>query len=506
MASKSPTASGTPSGTRIARGPVIAILGHIDHGKSTLLDYIRKSNVAETEAGGITQQLSAYEVTHKSKDGGERAITFLDTPGHEAFVAMRSRGVAVADIAILVVSAEEGVKAQTLEGLKVIKEAGIPFIVAITKIDKPQADIERTKHSLLENEIYLEGLGGDIPYVPLSSKTGEGVPELLDMMLLVADLQELSAHPSEKPVGVVIEANLDPKKGIAATLIIKDGILTSGSFIVAGDAIAPTRIMQNFLGRPIKEARPSQPVLVIGWDKIPVVGAAIQTFDKKRDAEEAVQATAAPRTTTIAAKGELDTAVVPLVIKADTVGTLDAISHELEKVLQDRVQIKILQKGTGSISEGDIKPALGIPNTIVISFNTRIDPTAADLARRSNIPIHEFNVIYKLTEWLVEELVRRRPMRKEMEITGQAKILKIFSKTKDRQIFGGRVSSGMLAVGNSVKIKRRDVDLGEGALMNLQQQKADTKKVEHGEFGGELKSKVEIAPGDTIDCFIIVEK
>ncbi len=500
-----PTAKTTSTTAVTARSPVIAILGHIDHGKSALLDYIRKTNVVASEVGGITQHLSAYEVVHKDHEGRERTITFLDTPGHEAFAAMRSRGAAVADIAILAVSAEEGAKAQTLEGLKAIKEAGIPYIVALTKIDKPQADIERTKTGLLQHEIFLEGLGGDVPFVPLSSKTGEGIPELLDMMLLVADLAGLTADTSAPATGVVIEANLDPKKGITATLIVKNGTLKSGAFVVAGGALAPTRIMQNFLGKSVIEAGPSQPVRIIGWNKIPVVGFPFQVFEKKKDAEAVAESAGVPHAAAPAEITEGMT-VVPLIIKTDTAGTLDAILYELDKIKGDRVSLKILNHAAGSISESDIKTALGAPGTIIAGFNVSADPAAADLALRNNISIHYFDIIYKFTEWLTEELKRRRPTRKEVEITGRAKILKLFSATKDRYIIGARMTEGALAVGNTVKIFRRDLPIGEGAILNVQQQKVNIKKVESGEFGSELKTKSLIAPGDTLEAFIIVEK
>ena len=260
---------------KIQRPPVIVVMGHIDHGKSALLDYIRKTNVVESESGGITQHISAYELTHNN-----RKITFLDTPGHEAFKKMRSRGTEVADIAILVVSAEEGVKAQTLEALECIKESTIPFIVAINKIDKPQANVEKIKQNLIENEIYLEGLGGEIPFVPVSAKTGVGIPELLDMMLLVADLEELSGDKGKSADGIVIESNLDQKKGISASLVIKDGTLKSGMFVVAGDSFSPVRIMEDFKGLPIKEASFSSPIKIVGFNKVPQVGAKFSSFDK----------------------------------------------------------------------------------------------------------------------------------------------------------------------------------------------------------------------------------
>ena len=246
--------------TRIVRPPVIVVMGHIDHGKSTLLDYIRNTNVVDKEAGGITQHISAYEVMHAGKDGKTYPITFLDTPGHEAFQSMRQRGALVADIAILVVSAEDGVKQQTLEALKAIRSDEIPFIVAINKIDRPGADIDRTKQNLAENDIYVEGYGGDIPFVAISAKTGEGIPELLDILLLVAELESLSADTAKNGQGIIIESNLDTKKGITATAIILDGTLRKGEFAVSGNSISPLRIVENFAGKPIESATFSSPV------------------------------------------------------------------------------------------------------------------------------------------------------------------------------------------------------------------------------------------------------
>jgi translation initiation factor IF-2 len=247
------------------RPPVVAVMGHIDHGKSTLLDYIRKSNVTATEAGGITQHLSAYEI-HIPYQGTQRRITFLDTPGHAAFTGMRERGAVAADIAILVVSAEDGVKAQTIEALNTIRNAKIPFIVAINKIDRPGANIEKAKQMLAEQEVLVEGYGGDISWVAISAKEGTGIPELLDTILLVADIEDLQADPKANAEGIIIESRLDPKRGITATLVVKNGTLQKGQFVVAGKAITTTRIMENFLGKTIPDADPGTPVQLVGFE------------------------------------------------------------------------------------------------------------------------------------------------------------------------------------------------------------------------------------------------
>ncbi|MDE2213441.1 MAG: GTP-binding protein, partial [Patescibacteria group bacterium] len=272
------------STTTIPRSPVVAVVGHIDHGKSTLLDYIRKTNTVAQEKGGITQHLSAYEAVHENASGAH-TITFLDTPGHAAFSAMRERGLSAADVAILVVSAEEGVKPQTLEALELIKGANIPYIVALTKADKETANIERAKASLLERGVYLEGLGGEIPYVAVSGKTGAGISELLDLILLAAELQGITTDPDAPAAGTVIEAHIESKRGASATLIVKNGVLRSGEFVIAGAAYAPVRIMENFLGKDVREAGAGSPVRIVGFSALPAVGGAFSVVKSKKEAE-----------------------------------------------------------------------------------------------------------------------------------------------------------------------------------------------------------------------------
>src|SRR3989344_1511262 len=271
------------------RGPIVVIMGHIDHGKSTLLSYIRKNKEPLNEAGGITQHISAYEVEHTTPEGKKSTITFLDTPGHEAFGGIRRRGAVVADIAVLVVSAEDNVKPQTLEALGSIVESKTPYIVAINKIDKTGVNIDRTKQNLVENQIYVEGFGGDIPVVPLSAKTGEGVSELLDMIVLVAELENLSGDKNTEAVGVIIESNRDVKKGIQATCIIKNGSLEKGMYVTSGVSTAPVRIMQNYLGKDIDKASFSSPISIIGWDSLPEIGATFHAWKTREEAREEIE-------------------------------------------------------------------------------------------------------------------------------------------------------------------------------------------------------------------------
>lgn len=537
MAPKKPILTSKSAST--VRPPVVVIMGHIDHGKSTLLDYIRKSNIVAGEAGGITQHLGAYEVAHE-----KGTITFLDTPGHEAFCAIRERGARVADIAILVVSAEDGVKPQTLEALKSILAEKLPYIVAINKIDKPEANVERTKQVLAENEIYVEGYGGDVPCVPISALKGTGIPDLLDMVNLVADLADLTGDPTIPAAGAVIEANLDSKKGIAATLLVKNGTLSSGMFVAAEDAFSPIRILEDFQGKAIKTATFSSPVRVIGWNKLPAVGAPFITLTSKREAEEYVEtyliknaeekkrreirdkkaasdakvardaaATAAlvgkPGTrigqTAIAA----DPIVLPLIIKADVTGSLDGIKHELAKIKSDKVTIKIVSESIGSISESDVKSAQSDPNIILVAFNSKPDAKAKNVLERTQLPVRleSFDIIYHLIEFIRNEVTSRIPKEYIEESTGRAKILAIFSKNKDKQILGGKVQEGSILLGAEVKILRRDVEIGKGRIKELQQKKVKAEEVAIGyEFGALIESKIEIAEGDKIEGFKVVEK
>ena len=485
------------------RPPVVAVLGHIDHGKSTLLDYIRKSNSTEKETGGITQNMAAYEV---EQDG--KRITFLDTPGHEAFQELRSRGAKVADIGILVVSAEDGVKPQTLEALKAITGAKLPYIVAINKIDKEGANIDRTKQNLLENEIYIEGYGGSVPAVPISAKTGQGVPELLDMIHLVAEVEDFKAETGVNAEGIVLETNRDKLKGVSATLIIKNGTLKNGMFVVAGEAIAPVRCFEDFQGRQIKEATFSSPVKVIGFDEVPTVGEIFTSYATKKEAESAV--TQNREENIVRSQIRVTHAqeyLIPAIIKANTSGVLEAISHEIKKCETEKTGVNIISQSIGDISDSDVKLAAGNLHTLIIGFDTKVDATAKSLAEKLGIEIKVFNIIYKLSEWLTEVIAERTPKVEVDEERGCVKVLKIFSKVKDKQVIGGRVEVGAIVTNDEVIILRRDAEIGRGRVRELQQAKAKTSEVKEGlEFGSLVESKIEIAPGDYLKPIMRVVK
>ncbi len=489
----------TPENDIVKRPPVVVVMGHVDHGKSTLLDYIRKSNVVDTEAGGITQHMSAYIVDHKTKEGSQEKITFLDTPGHEAFQKMRLRGADIADIAILIVSAEDGVKPQTLEALKSIQAANIPFIVAINKIDKPGADIARTQSSLIEHEIYIEGMGGDIPWVGISAKSGEGVDDLLDLVALSADLIELTGDVRATATGIVLEGFKDNKRGNTATLIISNGTLHSGMFVVSGTSYAPVRIMEDFAGQPIKEAGLSEPVGIIGFNTIPQAGAVFFVVKNRKEAEKITEEAKLQNQDKAIQNTNLPS--IPIMIKADVLGTIDAIKYELDKFESDRISVRVINASVGDITSTDVQNISATPNAIIVGFNVKTDRSALELAKRIDVEIDSFSIIYELADWLETVLKNRTPKKEEVIVTGKAKILVYFSTQKNTHVLGGRLDDGVIKTGQEIRILRRDIEIGKGTLTNLQHAKQDVDSITEGEFGMQIVSKTTLAPGDYIEGF-----
>ena len=486
---------------RHARPPVIAVMGHIDHGKSSLLDYIRKANIVAGEAGGITQHVAAYIALHN-----DRPVTFLDTPGHEAFKALRTRGAAAADIAVLVVAADEGVMPQTLDALAAITDAKIPYIIAITKIDKNNADISHTKNSLVEHGIYIEGMGGDIAFALISSKTGEGVPELLDLVLLSADLLELSADPEATATGFVLESTQDPKRGASATLIVKDGTLTKDGFVVAGDAFAPIRFIEDFRGARVEQAGPSEPVRISGFSKLPAAGSLFSITKNKKEAEALAKANAKELAATperiAAVEGIME---LPLIVKADVAGSVDAITHELAKITHEHASVRIVSSGVGSVSETDVKSAFASGGTI-IAFNVSTDAIASDLAERDGVTILSFSIIYELSAKVKELLEDCVPSVASEEELGRAMVLKMFSSGGKKQVLGARYVSGVLTVGNRVKIVRKGEEVGRGSIKYLQQARADVKEITtEGDFGTEIECREDAIYGDELIAFVVSE-
>ena len=487
----------------IVRPPVVVVMGHIDHGKSTLLDYIRKTNVVDGEAGGITQHLSAYEVSHKDQEGKNRTITFLDTPGHEAFVGMRSRGAQSADIAILVVSAEDSVKAQTLEAFKTITDYKLPYIVAINKIDRPNANPEKVKLDLAETGLYLEGFGGDISFAEISAKTGAGINHLLELVLLTADISELSGDSSTNAEGVVIESHLDPKRGITATLIVRSGTLKKGMLVRVGCAVANTRMMEDFRLKPMEEATLSQPVGITGWNEMPEVGRIFHCYNTKDEIDEAVKESKNNTAEKVQVKNNKYDLVkrIPIIIRADTSGTADAVLSEIRKLEKPTIQWNVLSSGVGNIGENDIKSAGVSAESIIIGFNTKLDPLAREINEQMHVKVEIFSVIYKLSDYLKELIEEKRPRVETTVVSGSFKIQKVFNRTKDRQVVGGLVQTGEMSQGNTVRIIRRENEIGTGTIVGLEQNKNKTKIVTEGTQCGVLvEVRIEMAPGDILEA------
>src|SRR3989344_1379274 len=463
-----------------ARPPVVAILGHIDHGKSTLIDYIRKTNVTGSEAGGITQHASAYEITHTSKDGRSVHITFLDTPGHEAFESIRTRCANAADIAALIVSAEDGVKPQTVETFKHIKECSIPCLVVITKVDKPAANIDRTKQSLAENEIYVEGYGGNTPVVELSATTGKGVNEFLDMISLMAELENKTADRETLASGVVIASRLQAKRGIPPSGLIQDGTIRPGLFAATPGSIAPIRFLLDAEGNTVDELSFSSPVQIVGWDKMPATGSVFRTFLKKDEATAYAEKSETRNPKSEIRKMAEGMSFLPIIIKADTAGSLEVITSELGKLSKERIVPKIILSSVGGINENDVKAAQATTGAVILCFHTKVDSQAAALAERSGIAILSFDIIYELTDKVNKLLSEREPRIEVEEIESSSKVLKLFGATKDKQVVGGRVLSGVLKRGTLVKIIRRDTEIGRGKVKELQQAKIAADSVNEG--------------------------
>jgi len=488
----------------IERSPVVAIMGHVDHGKSTLLDYIRSTNIVDGEAGGITQHISTYEV---SLDSGKR-ITFLDTPGHAAFDTMRHRGGTIADIAILIVSAEDSVKKQTEHAIEVIKKNNIPYIVAINKIDKPNANPEKVKTDLLEHGIYVEGYGGDVPFNLISAKKGDGVDDLLESLVLLSELEEFTGDTRKLATGYVVESHRDPKQGVSATLVIKNGSIGKGQFVVVEDSITPTRMLQDFTGKAIDEAHFSTPITLVGFDKLPAVGSRFSTFETKKDAEEAI----AEFKDIVAEIEEQQTllnipegvALIPVIIKTDVAGTGEAIREQIEAMTTDDVIFKVVKVETGAINESDAKLALSDPNTVIVGFHVDEEAAIKNLNNYETLTIKTFNIIYKLTEWF-EELYEERRIKKEVDTAlGELKVLKVFSSQKNQTLVGGSVASGTLSKKESCKIIRNNELVGTGTVVAIQQGKTAVDKISGAgtECGIMIENASEILEKDRIQTFV----
>ena len=492
--------------TSTERPPVIVIMGHIDHGKSTLLDTIRDANIVAGEAGGITQHLGAYEVTKKDKK-----MTFIDTPGHAAFTNVRENSASAADIAILIVSAEDGVMPQTKEALKSINDAKLPYIVAINKVDSPKADVAKTKQSLLEAEIYIEGYGGTTPAVEISALKGDGIDDLLDMLTLTAEMESFDGDTNDSARGVIIEAHTNSQTGITATMIIKNGTLKTGQFVSCGRAFAPVRIIETTNGEKLKEASFTRAIKISGWNDIPFVGEDFQTFKTKKEAEtflaECEEIIEKKHQPIIGIIPE-DTGILPIIIKGDTEGSIAALEQEIEKIDHDRLIKRVIYTGTGNISEADTKIASGDQKPVIIGFNVKVDKQAQVAIDREGVEVFTSAIIYETIDWLKDLAEDRVPTITVDEESGKVKILRNFSESKKVMVLGGRVEEGEVEIGAKVKIMRRGEEIGNGKITNLQRGKEVVGQINEGEeFGMSLSARtVDPVPGDHLLPFKKVTK
>jgi len=467
------------------RSPVVAVVGHVDHGKTTLLDFIRKANVADKEAGGITQSIGAYEIEHDNKK-----ITFIDTPGHSAFGAMRSRGASIADIAILVIAATEGIKPQTQESIDILKKTNTPFVVAITKIDAPSANIEKIKNELMSAEVLLEGSGGDISWQGVSGKTGEGIDELLNLILLIAEVSELKFDPKAHANGFVLEAKKSKQRGVIANIILKNGVLKKGDEIVTQSATGKIKILENFLGKPIKEILPSSPATVGSFDELPQSGD--EFWADAVDIEMVgVIGGETPNELTQAIhikSEEEEKGSINAVLKADSVGSLEALKQVLD------VLVEIKEASVGEVTDSDIQFAKST-GSIVIGFGVKVGKPAERLADAQGTKIITSDIIYKL----VEAIEAIDTAKDEAEKGGALEVLAVFSGTAGKQTIGGKVTEGVINLGGRVEIERGDEVVGKGKIKSLQKDKVEAKEVEEGsQCGLVLETETKIEKGDLL--------
>lgn len=489
----------------IVRPPVVVIMGHIDHGKSTLLDFIRKSNVVAKEAGGITQHIGAYEVAY-DQEGEEKRITFLDTPGHEAFCSVRERGAQIADIAVLIVSAEDGVKPQTKEALTCIKNAGLPYVVAINKIDSPKANIDHTKASLMENEIYLEGLGGNVSYAEISALKGTGLSDLFDIILLTAEIENYTANPKALGSGYVVEAQKNKTKGVMATLILKNGHAEKGMFVATKTTYSPIRSIVDQNNAQVSTISFSTPFSVSGFNELPSAGETFEIMQTKKEAEEYIKSNInSNQETKENIEKDEHSIFLPIIIKSDVVGSKEAIEYELRKININHVILKVIRSETGDVSEADVQLATTHPHSVIIAFNVKTDSQARSVIERNNINIKNFNIIYEIQEWVEKLGLEAKPTHQREEVVAEIKILKIFGNVKKLQVIGAKVKSGTVEKGLKCKVLRRNEEIGIATFKGLQRNKKETDSVpEPEEFGCAIDSRVELTEGDMLHAVKMV--
>ena len=497
----------------LPRAPVVTVMGHVDHGKTSLLDYIRRAKVAAGEAGGITQHIGAYHV--KTNRG---IVTFLDTPGHEAFTAMRARGAQATDIVILVCAADDGVMPQTKEAIKHAKAAGVPIVVALTKADKPEANIERVKGELVSEEVVPEEFGGDSPFVPVSSKTGMGIDDLLEHVLLQAEMLELKAPVDAMAKGLVVEAQLDKGRGPVATVLIQSGTLKTGDVVLAGQTWGRVRAMNDENGRPTKAAGPSIPVEIQGLTEVPQAGDEFMVLADERRAREIANYRSGKIRDTKLAKQQAaklenmfanmeagEVKQLPIIIKADVQGSQEALSASLIKLSTDEVKVQVVYAAVGGISESDINLAIA-SNAVVIGFNVRADANARKAAETNGIDVRYYNIIYDAVDEVKQAMSGMLTPDKKEEVIGMAEIRTVFVASKIGTVAGCMVTQGVVRRDANFRLLRDNVVIYTGELESLKRMKDDAKEVKEGfECGVKLKGYSDIKEGDQLEFFEVKE-
>ncbi len=502
-------ASEPPSALK-PRPPVVTILGHVDHGKTTLLDAIRHANVAAQEAGGITQHIGAYQVEHQG-----RLITFLDTPGHAAFTAMRARGAQGADLVILVVAADDGVMPQTKEAIAHARAARVPIIVALNKIDKPNANPDRVKNQLAEQGLVPDEWGGNTLIIPVSAKQKLGIQDLLDAILLVAENSDIRANPNGRTIGTVIEAKLDKNRGPVATLLVQNGTLKVGDVVLVGTAYGKIRAMFDFRGKPLRKAEPSTPVEVIGLSDVPAAGEPFEVVQSEREARQEVQRRLEAKKQQAEARKKVsledlfaryqagETKELRLILKADVQGSLEPIISELQKLGSGEIKIEILYAETGNITENDIMLA-SASKAIVVGFNVQADAAARRLAESEGVSIRIYDIIYRLTEDIEKALKGLLEPEQREKVIGRAQVLAVFPASKFGKVAGCRVTEGEIRRNARLRLYRNGNVLYDGEIASLRHQKEDVREIRQGyECGIGLRDFNDFQPGDVLECYVI---
>ncbi len=495
----------------VSRPPVVAVMGHVDHGKTSLLDAIRTSEVTKQEAGGITQHISAYQIEHN-----KRKITFLDTPGHEAFAALREHGAQLTDVAIIVIAADDGIKPQTLEAIRFAQKAGVKMIVAMNKIDKEGADENRVKQQLSENNLMPEEWGGDTIIVPVSAKTKKGIPELLDMVLLVADVEELKADEDVRATGLVIESHMEQGRGPVAIALVENGTLKSTDFVVAGSTFGKIRNLETTDGKPIKEAPPSTPVIISGFRNLPDFG---DTFSVAANEKEARALAEGKARTTQSGSGKLDINTssqlmhminrnmqlqeLPVIVKADVQGSLTSVIDSLKTLDNDEVAVRVIGAGVGAVNDNDIHLAHS-GKAVIYGFNVNMPTNVKQIANRDKVPVRLYKVIYELIDDAKNELSNLLSPEVIETDLGRLIVKGIFKTTKTEIICGGEVTKGKITPNSLARITRDGKELGVAKVSGVKRGPQEAKEVVEGEMCGlqlETEGKLDLLEGDRIDIF-----